>query len=381
MKLNTWILAGTVVLGIGIGFVVGRGTAPSSPSLESDWIPEDRRKSTRTSVRRSRLPIPDFGLEISKDVEHALRIYDESAPGEVNWELVNAMRDALYQPHSSDRSRQWLILMGAMRPEDALEVRKLFQEGDKNAASFGEQWLQFWNRWGQVDGQGALMELAKESNRDMKRAVIEAAAGWAAADPQPAIRWLSELDPEHFHWMRISSAVVGGYARHDLQAATDLSLDLSEIHPESLPSSMGQLAEAAVLGGGIESVTRWLEMFPEDNEMRQRAFGHARYLVQRAGREALSEWLTSLTAQPYRQDSDYRNLAREWSGEDVAGALAWATSQAPSPHDGTYTGVADIMRNAMDSEQIPVVRRWLEVNPEHAAAASVRQLLQSVVGQ
>jgi len=265
MSRNTLITTIALLIGAGVGFIgVRMNPSPQDSPKTSATTPK---KSERRVTPRSRLPIPDYDLALGAEVEKTLALYELGVPGEVNHQLVDAMREALYEPHSADRSRQWLILMGAMRPEDAPEIRELFREGDKNGVWFVEQWLQFYDRWGQIDGPAAIADITAKPNPGLGETVKKAAGGWAASDPHSALEWLSDWDPKHPHWNDVASAMIGGFAQHDLPAATLLSAEMNaKMDAENwrlIQPAMEQLADAAILEGGISAVTDWITMYPE----------------------------------------------------------------------------------------------------------------------
>lgn len=372
---NTLVWSAALALGLTAGFFMGRVTAPPPGS----HVVEPRDPSSLPRAAGS----PGFertgtvvDVPVTMETRSALDLLARAKPGEVNWELVEQMRETLYLRTPSDRSRQFQILMGVMRPEDAPAVRELFREGDKKGIWFLPQWNQFYNRWGEIDGPAALADITERPVKGIQGTVAQAASGWAAKDPEAAILWLSEWGQDEYHWNTVYTAMIDGFAQNDLQGATDVSVKIAEERPETLESAMGKLADAAALRSGIEGVSEWVRMLPND-ELRQTAFLYANRRARRAGPEVQSEWLTQHAAEPFRRDQDYRDFAKRMAGTDLAVAIEWAAALPPSPHDHEFSGIKEIVFEAMQSQMTDVLLHWVNENPDNPATATVSDLLES----
>ncbi len=294
---SVWL--GGVVIAL-VGFVAGRLTAPKTGESEQGAgglasggnPPSAVSSESKPKPRKSEL----MDLPVAVETQNALALRDDAKPGEVNWKLIDQMRETLYQRHPAVRLRQFQILMGVMRPIDAPAVRELFNEADRRGVYFSAEWKPFWSRWGEVDGPAAMAEVTKKEQSNLRNTVAHAASGWASKDPQAAFLWLSEWGQNEYYWDTVYTAMVGGFAVHDLTGATDVALKIAGEKPITLDSAMGQLADAAILQG-VEGMTAWLKSLPSDDALRERAFGHAHYRVKRTGNDSLADWLGTLAGE------------------------------------------------------------------------------------
>ncbi len=59
----------------------------------------------------------------------------------------------------------------------------------------------------------------------------------------------------------------------------------------------------------------------------------------------------------------------------MTAALDWVGSLPPSPHDGAYTGLSDVVQVAKTAGQEQAVRSWIEANTDKPAAEALRTLV------
>jgi hypothetical protein len=184
--------------------------------------------------------------------------------GAVNQKLLAAMRTTLADNDPTRRNRDFAILLDLMRPEDALAVHNLFLEFHRDGQTFGE-YAPFANRWGQIDGAGALEALMNEKPmrlppRDLRNII----AGWSTKDPQSALSWIRD-HPDVPGASFSFDAVIQGWINLDRDAATHYLLS----NPLSINDRIratGNAADEILSGSGIEATVNWLVSFPATGE-------------------------------------------------------------------------------------------------------------------
>ncbi len=184
-------------------------------------------KAARTSVRHDARPTSISSLLPTARSARLFNSLDEIAAepkGGVNKKLMAAMRTTLADNDPTRRSRDFAILLDLMRPEDAFAVHDLFLELHRDGQTLGE-YAPFANRWGQIDGAGALESLMNEKPmrlppQDFRNIII----GWSTNDPQSALAWMKE-HPDVPGSRTNFDAVIQGWINLDRDAATRFLID------------------------------------------------------------------------------------------------------------------------------------------------------------
>lgn len=184
--------------------------------------------------------------------------------GGVNKKLMAAMRTTLSDNDPTRRGRDFALLLDLMRPEDALAVHNLFLEFHRDGQTMGE-YAPFANRWGQIDGAGAIQALMDEKpmrlpQKDLRDIII----GWSTNDPQAALEWMKD-HPDVPGSGNNFDAVIQGWINLDRDAATRYLID----HQLSMGDRVRATRNAAdeiLSGSGVEATVSWLTSFPSNPE-------------------------------------------------------------------------------------------------------------------
>jgi hypothetical protein len=223
--------------------------------------------SARTSSHREGRPSSIASLLPTARSARLFASLDEIAAepkGGVNKKLLAAMRTTLSDNDPTRRNRDFALLLDVMRPEDALAVHNLFLEFHRDGQTFGE-YAPFANRWGQIDGAGALQALMDEKPmrlppQDLRNIIV----GWSTNDPASALAWIKD-HPDVPGANGNFDAVIQGWINLDRDAATRYMLD----NPLSLGDRVRATRNAAdeiLSGSGIEATVDWLASFPPTQE-------------------------------------------------------------------------------------------------------------------
>ncbi|MDB6078120.1 MAG: hypothetical protein JWO82_1867 [Akkermansiaceae bacterium] len=271
--------------------------------------------------------------------------------GAVNKKLLTAMRTTLSDNDPTRRNRDFAILLDLMRPEDALAVHNLFLEFHRDGQTFGE-YAPFANRWGQIDGAGALDALMNEQPmrlppRDLRNII----AGWSRNDPQSALTWIKD-HPEVPGASFSFDAVIQGWVNVDRDAATRYLLD----HPLSMNDRVratGNAADEILSSSGIEATVNWLVSFPPTGENNI------------AANSALNGISWRLGELPYDKAADaWATLSKNSiGGIDQLGRFTEASAEARTATQGTR-GFIDALAEKWPVEQaVSSFATWSQQNP------------------
>jgi hypothetical protein len=246
------------VAGWGWGFYQSVGDAtPGEPDAEG---------VVKSSRIRSRQGAPPPSISSLLPTARSARLFsslDEIAAepqGGVNQKLLAAMRTTFADNDPTRRARDFAILLDLMRPDDAQAVHELFLELHRNGQTLGE-YAPFANRWGQIDGAGALETLINEKplrlpERDLRSILV----GWSTQDPQAAIAWL-ESHPEVPGALDNFDAVIQGWINLDRDAATRYLIE-QPVGWDDRVRATRNAADEILSASGVDATITWLTSFP-----------------------------------------------------------------------------------------------------------------------
>jgi hypothetical protein len=245
------------------------------------------------------------------------------------------------------RKARFFEALETMQAADAKQILELFGRLDRGGMIFGDEWIAFTTRWGEVDGASALahaMDHASEGwATNAARRMME---GWAAKDPKAAEAWLNANEKSPL----FDSAFIGftkGLAEQDLDAATRLAQLSVPIGHEAQAGVGEALAEAAVRQGQLSGLASWYDRLPDKGaagDLKRAAFGHVWWRFAHAGNEQAMAWLESQADKPWRSDHHYGEMVERLASQDPNRALDWLAKLPPSPNDGTWPGTGRAIR-------------------------------------
>lgn len=361
--------ASIFVVGVATGYTI-RGIDGSSPGVRDHPL---------SPIANSAQP-----AQITEDAAEAYKAAYTSAVEEPHGkELVTRYAACLLNSSEEERQREWLVLLDNLTAAEALEVRNVFLTMDRLGRQFPFEWGQFWQRWGKVDGPGAIAYLRSQDQglawvRELYDNVLR---GWAAKDAESAIKWLQENESSQ-NFDPAFRGAIKGLAAKDLGRATRLALESVPAGNEQLGDTMRMLVERAVESGQVSGMLNWFHELPEDAARgghKQIASNYVANFLLHAGADYAREFGTEAASASWRVDEVIGRCAERIAMESPAEAMRWLTSIPASPNDGAYPAMNRVLRKWAETD-LPALEQWLkEAKPDgvqdQALAAFSRFLL------
>lgn len=248
---------------LGLGLLVGipagwllrapSSTAPPTQREAAAPTPPPPLSSSR------RLPAQSFQAgssphstrEAAAEIE---RVLAAAAPGQPNAALVTALVDILGDSFGSRRMRRFTEMLEAMRPEDAEAVREIFRQQDTLGRYHEQEFVAFWDRWGQIDGAGALAYIQEKDARQGASKAVDVFKAWSARDPHTAAQTALSLEKGELR-DRALKGVAHGWTETDLAAATKFILGHMPV--EELPQLGGDMVWSIAYSASAAEARQW----------------------------------------------------------------------------------------------------------------------------
>jgi hypothetical protein len=199
------VAAVAIVVGIALGFVAGRLSSPS-PTASTDAVGgQAGAKAPASPLRAGGMTEDEGGAPRGGTLLSIRRAMDLSDPVMATGRFVDALEEMSASEAADIAKALWA------RPGNSLEMNER-----KRLLAF---------RWGQLEHSKAVEFAQAQSGQGKVTAISASLAGWASVDPGAAKAWIDgQVDPE----IRVlyDIALVDGWARADLQAATSHVLGL-----------------------------------------------------------------------------------------------------------------------------------------------------------
>ncbi|MHA3774078.1 hypothetical protein ACXR0O_21325 [Verrucomicrobiota bacterium sgz303538] len=350
MKASLWYHVGWSVVAVAaftFGYLAGassdRKTAPSSSAI----LPLASQTGTSGNS-------PDI-----TQTERKQSTGDNSTKWEpVRKSVIERATQALLIGSDLRRQRAFFALLDDMQPSDAPAIHALLTKSQQQSGTYADLWAQFWMRWGEIDGPGAMEFILKtQKYPSMDGDIGRIMWGWGAAHPEEAAQWLEV----HQGLDQINKALIGlthGYATENLAGATKMAMRATPSGDPLLGKLMEALSEQAVRQGRVAGLTAWFDTLPASSEpgnARAAALGHVYSRLWSADPDKAMDWVGQQSSKPWRSDAVIGELAGRVAEKDPTKALTWLQSITPSNNDNSYPGLAKI------------VRTWSARNPDAAA--------------
>ena len=251
-KLAVALVAG--IVGVAAGYFAGRSGSPNAGNSASE------------SGTARVLQIGDQGVSGTPNAAPLIaaeRSTEYEAAEKHGSELISSIWSALDNPNESERERAFAKLIENMRPEDALAVRGVFLDGDKQGRWFIPEWGHFWTKWGEVDGSAGAAYLLgeKDDNPGYRSAARHLMSTWVEDDVEGAKAWIAATDTDDSALGdQLVASFVRAYALADSDAATEYATSLEEgrQRDQALSALVGGIVQAEGIGG----VEKWLSTVP-----------------------------------------------------------------------------------------------------------------------
>ncbi len=188
--------------------------------------------------------------------------------------------------------------------------------------------------WGEKDGKAALAAFDEMGGRESGFMKGAALSGWAASDPDAAVKWLADTkasqsaegqNQDRNPWGNrdlwgLERGLITGLARNDLDAALKYVMGLEE---NQRGEYAGVLAEAK-LKEGVSAAAEWA-LGLQDPKLRASALESVANQYARQDPKAAADWAASVAAQAGSADAVGR-VAESLGRKDAPNAVAWAAS-------------------------------------------------------
>ncbi|MES2706597.1 MAG: hypothetical protein V4726_08340 [Verrucomicrobiota bacterium] len=207
-------------------------------------------------------------------LEELLTINASAVPGQVNERFQTKSWEVLFDNDAERRSRNFGLLLDALRPEDGTALHVLFNKMHQEGRDFPEDYARFASRWGQVDGAGAMQfYFAEGKSAPAPADVHNALKGWAQEHPQEALAWavanreMVGAKP-HAGFGPQEDPVIGvlrGWARTDLTAAT-AAMKTQFPDPAAREQAIDTLYVESLFGKGLDATLDWIKQLPDSPE-------------------------------------------------------------------------------------------------------------------
>ena len=268
-----------------------------------------------------------------------------------------------------------------MTAEEALGVRNIFRECDKEGRWFPREFEAFWLKWGEVSGLAAMNELQGDPTlRHTTHLYARVAEGWARRDAASVKAWLADnqetaLNPQH-----IEKGLVLGMASTALTAATNYVTSLGpSAHSDHLAS---EIAWAAVYQQGLPAAQEWLKNLwasPQAADLPlQRATRALAEASLRGGPESLDAFVQSIPHAAGLQQM-IPEVVERWAGGNGMSVLECVDSLPPEYFN--EQAVNRLLEN-WNVEDLDAMGLWLRENRDfrfyHLAAERYAQTLDNV---
>lgn len=276
----------------------------------------------------------------------------ESRPGEPNPQFAKVAETALADSNFQRRLLNFRLLMDHLRPEDAQQMLQLFGEAERSGRPFSEEYATFTNRWGQIDGCGAMAYWVEREPFDMKEGDLRSViTGWASADPAAAMAWVQGHN-DILKGIDAYAPVVAGWINNDQAAATHWLSQQSATPPGQINNCLSDMMLNMLYSDGLLRASQWLADLPDTGSLADAA---------RAGWNGNQYLLYNLD--PDRASEAWGAVGNEkWMGIGEFGRFCGNVAKA---NDGKLDGFMDSLAKQWPEAKVSAqFERWAGENPE-----------------
>jgi hypothetical protein len=232
-----------------------RGTGPAATKSRQRTPRAERTAMDLSDPQSTRL------LRMIEELERGSR------SGEPNPQFAKVAQTALEDANFQRRLLNFRLLMDHLRPEDALTMHGLFVDAERAGRPFAEEYATFSNRWGQIDGEGAMSYWAAREPFDMKGNDLGGVMnGWANTDPEAALAWIAG-HKDLMQGMNPYAPALAGWFNKDQAAATQWLSQQSDADPGQVNVCVRDLMINMLYSDGIQSASKWLADLPETGNL------------------------------------------------------------------------------------------------------------------
>lgn len=243
-----------------------------------------------------------------------------SADGTISPErMAEAVQAALRESDPVRSMMYFTQLVGQLTAENAPLALQAVRENTSGWESMRYMNL-ITHAWGEKAGAEALVALKELRGREGAWARSSALAGWAAADPLAAQRWLADgnLPEERREAMAMQRGLLHGLARVDVDQALGYLMTL----PQDQRDDFVDILAEQKLKEGPQAASQWA-LTLADPEMKTDALGTISRQYLRLGLDQALQWAAGLAGDDTGRRAVGR-IADEFAERNPGEAFAWA---------------------------------------------------------
>lgn len=327
--MNKVILAVTAVLAVLVSYFSYNTAIVEGPVTVDTKETSDDTQTAKTSKR----PVSNGNLssdssstdnELSDDEAFKRRLIvnrSSSFKGLTSAEIQEIGEKFKNEKDKKLRREYFEQLLTGMTEDNALEIRKFVEDLSERSREFRE----FHKMYGAVAGAVAVNNGTETKKRDVE-VTLE---GWAQANPEAALKWFNELDPEVKDSMmsqkRLAHALLEGIAENDTAYATQLLIGMNLQGGEywrSVDSIGDEVWDNARNSGDPKQALFWAEELP-DGDIKKFAIMQIARKYARVDPVEAAEWLET-TSQT--NNHAIGMVVDSWRRKDAAAAANWLSS-------------------------------------------------------
>ena len=266
------------------------------------------------------------------------------------------------------RAALFAALLDQVTPENAKDAFLSLKESTNGRRGFGrggggDEMRMLLNKWGRVDGEGAVKELT--ALREAREAAGEADnGGRGGRGGRGAPGGDASGDGGGMDFM----SAISGWATTDVNAAAKYVNGIED-ERQSMMYTAGIIQGLMV--NGADDAMKFLSEIPEDNQMRGRYTSMVATEMLEQGVDSAKSWADGIT-DPQLKGGALSTVAGEYARENLVAAVKWVTDYA----DEAYASDAlNRVANQWAQSDPQAVLEWAGDLPETAQAAIYAEAL------
>lgn len=323
-----WMTSGvTLLVGLGIGFGIGRSSTPESTAPESRDGASSPPRYERTVQDLSNIPETPAPRRVA--VEESAPVmpvvsYERGAgdPGsEFHRNPDRVLGKALQASDQIDRYLAFAEVLQGLDETNIQQALQAFEDLPRGYDRTRELSLLL-RAWASFDGASAMAwveDRAKDDGRMRWMGGHSVMSGWATTDPDGALAWAREnFEGEENPYLL---GVIDGVANNDVNRASSImeSMPYGRMRGQAVESMVGEFMRK-----GPSYAKRWAERLDED-KLREGVVARVAGSLARQDPEGAAEWAAGLRSETDRVRG-VATAAGQWTRTDAPAAADWAMS-------------------------------------------------------
>lgn len=271
ITLSGYLLAGILLFLLIQERHAGRPNAPLPVGILRNQ-PAKFAQQDAAQTMKPAVPLPD--PRTGSLLDRLAQIAAQAQPGLVNQTFQDECWSVLLDNDYERRTRNFGLLLSALRPEDGIALHQLFNQAHREGRDYADEYARFASHWGEIDGNGVMTFYFDPQNPTPNPYdVHNALKGWGQKAPQAAMDWaianqamLAGKPHSVFgNQQNPIIAVLRGWGRNDPEGATTM---MNQYFPsgEERTEATRTLYIESLFGRGLEETIHWIKRLPEGGQ-------------------------------------------------------------------------------------------------------------------